>query len=82
MLQDASPIEVRPNALTPAQSTSRAVAPSTLVRQQVDVRVSKARAFLRDDGTILTVWVSADRSAWKDPDSAASLQAILGSFQL
>lgn len=82
MLQDASPIEIRPNAATPSQSSSRAVAPSTLVRQQADLRVSKAKAFLRDDGTILTVWVSADRSAWKDPDSRASLQAILASFDL
>lgn len=65
-LQDASPIET---------------APSTLVRQQADVRVSKARSFLRDDGTILTVWVSADRSAWADPDASASLSAILASFQ-
>ena len=82
VLQDASPIEIRPNAATPAQSSSRAVAPSTLVRQQADLRVSKAKAFLRDDGTILTVWVSANRSAWKDPDSGASLQAILASFDL
>lgn len=81
-LQDASPIEVRPNALTPSQSTSRVAAPSTLIRQEADLRVSKAKAFLRDDGTILTVWVSADRSAWKDADSAASLQAILASFDL
>lgn len=80
-LQDASPIETRPNALAPSTSTSRVTAPSTLVRQQADVRVSKARSFLREDGTILTVWVSADRSAWADPDASASLSAILASFQ-
>lgn len=81
-LQDASPIETRPNALSQSESTSRGAAPSTLVRQQADVRVSKAKSFLRDDGTLLTVWVSADGSAWADPDASRSLTAILASFDL
>lgn len=81
-LQDASPLETRPNPLSPSESTSRVAAPSMLVRQQADMRVSKARAFLRDDGTLLTIWVSADRSAWADADQASSLEAILASFDL
>jgi len=63
-------------------STSRAVAPSKLIVQQVDQRITKARAFLRDDGSILTVWVAAGRDAWEEPESAKGLEAILASFDL
>jgi hypothetical protein len=83
-IQDASPIERRrvdPNS--GRVSTSRGMpTTSALVRQQRDMRVSKARAYLRDDGTVLTAWVSADRASWEDTDAGARLDAILDSFDV
>ncbi len=80
---DASPIERRANPSSESVSTMRGnLERSTLVRQQADVRVSKAKAYLREDGSVLTAWVSADRRSWEDPDAAARLDAILESFDI
>lgn len=79
---DASPIERRANPSSESVSTSRAATAPTLIRQQADVRVSKAKAYLRDDGSILTAWVSADKRSWEDPDASARLDAILESFDV
>lgn len=80
---DASPIERRASPSSESVSTTRAgmMAP-TLIRQQGEVRVSKAKSYLRDDGSILTAWVSADTRSWEDPDASARLNAILESFDV
>jgi len=63
-------------------STTRAAMAPTLIRQQADVRVSKAKAYLRDNGSILMAWVSANGQSWEDPDASARLNAILDSFDV
>jgi len=79
---DASPIERRASPSSESVSTTRAAMAPTLIRQQADVRVSKAKAYLRDDGSILTAWVSANGQSWEDPDASARLNAILDSFDV
>lgn len=81
-IEDASPIERRASPSSESVSTTRKPSPPTLIRQQADVRLSKAKAYLRADGSVLTAWVSANRSSWEDPDASARLDAILASFDV